>query len=222
MIKYCTILLLAFSGIAVQAQTASNSLGSNDPEAKKILDAVSTKFKTFKTVKGGFTLEVKDGAGKVQGTKKGTVYMKGIKYRVTITGQEIFCDGKNVWTFDKAANEVQVAQFEQNGSAITPQKLFTNFYDKDFLYKLNSEKKIGSKTIQEVELTPVDKTKPFFKVLVSVDKATKLINSTQVFEKTGNRYTYSMSNIVTNSDIPDTMFTFDAKKYPGVEVIDLR
>jgi len=76
--------------------------------------------------------------------------------------------------------------------------------------------------MQEVELTPVDKTKPFFKVVIIVDKATKLISSTQVFEKNGNRYTYSMNNIVTNSTLADDMFAFDTKKYPGVEVIDLR
>jgi len=222
MIKYLTIVLLAFSVLQVNAQTSSKGLGTNDPEAKQILDAVSTKFKSFKTVKGNFSLEVKDAAGKTQGTKKGTVYMKGVKYRVTITGQEIFCNGKNVWTYDKADNEVQVGEFDQSGSTITPQKLFTNFYDKDFLYKLNEEKKVGTKTIQEIELTPVDKTKPFFKVIVNVDKASKLITSTQVFEKNGNRYTYSMSNIVTNAAIADDMFVFDAKKYPGVEVIDLR
>jgi outer membrane lipoprotein carrier protein len=222
MVKNFTIILLVFSGLQLNAQSASKSLGTNDPEAKKVLDAVSTKFKSFTTVKGGFSLEVKDAAGKVQGTKKGTVYMKGVKYRVSITGQEIYCDGKTVWTYDKAANEVQVAQFDQNGGSITPQKLFTNFYDKDFLYKLNGEKKVGSKTLQEVELTPVDKTKPFFKVVINVDKATKLINSTQVFEKAGNRYTYSMNNIVTNSALADDMFAFDARKFPGVEVIDLR
>ena len=34
--------------------------------------------------------------------------MKGMKYRVSITGQEIFCDGATVWTYDVAAKEVQV------------------------------------------------------------------------------------------------------------------
>ena len=48
--------------------------------------------------------------------------------------------------------------------------MFTNFYDKDFLYKLNGEAKKGNKTIQEIELTPVDKTKTFFKVLVILIK----------------------------------------------------
>ncbi len=214
------IFLVLFATTNIDAQTSS--LGKNDPEAKKLLDAVSSKFKTYKSIKGNFTLEVKDGAGKTQGTKKGVVYMKGTKYRVSITGQEIFCDGKNVWTLDKGANEVQVAQFDNSGSSITPQKLFTNFYDKDFLYKMNDEKKVGGKVIQEVELTPTDKSKPFFKVLLNIDKASKMITSTQIFEKSGNRYAYSMSNVATNTAITDDTFTFDAKKFPGVEIIDLR
>lgn len=201
---------------------ASAQTGKNDPDAKKVLDAVSAKFKTYKSLKGNFTLEVKDANGKTQGTKKGTVFMKGTKYRVSITGQEIFCDGKNIWTYDKGANEVQVAQFDNSSSTITPQKLFTNFYDKDFLYKLNGEKKLAGKTVQEVELTPTDKSKPFFKVLLNVDKASNMITSTQIFEKTGNRYAYSLSNVSTNAVIPDDTFSFDPKKYPGVEVIDLR
>jgi hypothetical protein len=60
--------------------------------------------------------------------------------------------GKTIWTYDKSANEVQVSQFDASGSSITPQKLFTNFYDKDYLYKLNDEKKVGAKTYQVVEL----------------------------------------------------------------------
>jgi outer membrane lipoprotein-sorting protein len=31
-----------------------------------------------------------------------------------------------------------------------------------------------------------------------------------------------MSNVATNSNITDDTFVFDAKKYPGVEVVDLR
>lgn len=219
--KKLAVLALSFV-ISSFSFAQNNKLGSNDPEAKKVLDAVSTKFKTFKSLKGTFSLEVKDGSGKTQGKKSGTVYMKGSKYRISITGQEIFCDGKSVWTFDKSANEVQLTEFDNSSGSITPQKLFTNFYDKDFLYKLNGKKSVGGKSIQEIELTPTDKSKPFFKVLVMVDDASKMINATQIFEKTGNRYQYSLSNVVTNTTLGDDLFVFDLKKYPGVEVIDLR
>lgn len=201
---------------------APKSMGKSDPEAKKILDAVSVKFKTFKSVKASFALKIENAAGKVQGTKAGTIMMKGVKYRVSITGQEIFCDGINIWTYDMSAKEVQLSALDNSSGSITPQKLFTNFYDKDFLFVLNPEVTRAGKTYQVVELTPIDKTKPFFKVILEVDKASKVIMSTRIFEKNGNRYLYAINSMATTAVIPDDSFAFNPKKFPGVEVIDLR
>lgn len=194
----------------------------NDPAAKKVLDAVSKKFQSFKAVQSTFTLQVEDAKGKVQGVKKGTVYMKGSKYRVSITGQEIFSDGTNVWTYDKGANEVTITQLDASGSGITPQKLFTSFYDKDFLYKLNGEKKVGNRTLQEIEMTPVDKTKAFHKVYLLVDKKNQTIYSTRVLEKNGNRYSYTVNTLNGKAAVSDDLFVFNKNKYPGVEEVDLR
>ncbi|WP_336515591.1 outer membrane lipoprotein carrier protein LolA [Pollutibacter soli] len=219
-IPILSFILLLISSLSF-AQTPKG-MGKSDPEAKKILDEVSTKFKSYKTVKANFALKIENAAGKTQGSKSGVLQMKGMKYKVDITGQEIFCDSKNVWTLDKSANEVQVSKLDESAGNITPQKLFSNFYDNDFLYVTNDDVKRGNKVYQVVELTPIDKTKPFFKVLVEVDKATKTIMSTRVFEKNGNRYIYTINSLSTNAPIADETFVFDAKKFPGVEVIDLR
>jgi outer membrane lipoprotein-sorting protein len=205
----CAIAILGLS---------SNLHAQSDPEAKRILDAVSAKFKTYKSVQAKFGLKIENSSNKVVGNKTGTVYMKGAKYRVSITGQEIFSDGSNVWTLDKAAKEVTINKLDPSNNTITPQKLFTNFYDKAFLYKLNGD----SKGLQEIELTPTDKSRPFFKVLVYVNKSSQTIASTKVFETTGNRYTYTVSGMNTTAAVADNTFIFDQKKYPGIEVVDLR
>lgn len=215
-----TLLFLIISVLGVSAQP--KGMGKNDPDAKKILDGVSAKFKTFKGVQANFALKIENSAGKVLGNKTGTVFMKGSKYRVTITGQEIFCDGNNISTYDKSANEVTITKIDPSANTLTPQKIFTNFYDKDFLYKLNSETTVAGKKIQELELTPIDKSKPFFKVLVYVDKAAQTINSTKIFEKTGNKYTYAVNKMNTVAPVSDAEFIFDIKKFPGTEVVDLR
>ncbi|HRE50778.1 MAG TPA: outer membrane lipoprotein carrier protein LolA [Flavitalea sp.] len=194
----------------------------SDPEAKKVLDAVSARFKSFKAVQSTFTLKIEDAKDKVLGLKKGTVYMKGPKYRVSITGQEIFGDGSNVWTYDEASNEVTITQLDPSGSGLTPQKIFTSFYDKDFLYKMNGEKKQGATVLQEIEMTPVDKTKPFHKVYVLVDKKTQTINSTRILEKNGNKYSYVVNTLNGKAVLKDDLFVFDKKNYPGVEEVDLR
>lgn len=201
----------------MNAQTPKG-MGNSDPEAKKILDAVSARFKGFKSVQSNFSLKIENAANKLMGNKSGTVFMKGTKYRVKVAGQDIFCDGSNVWTVDAAAKEITVTRLDPSNNTITPQKMFTNFYDKDFLYKLNSD----AKGIQEIELTPIDKTKMFHKVIVFINKAAKTITSTKVFEKAGNRYTYTVSGMNTTTNIADATFTFNQKNYPGMELVDLR
>lgn len=213
---------LALMSIIVGSAVAQvpKGMGASDPEGKKVLDAVSAKFKTYKTVQAKFSLKVENASGKSVGSKSGTVFMKGAKYRISVTGQEIFSDGSNVWTYDKSANEVTVTKIDPSANSLTPQKLFTNFYDKDFLYKLNGNVKLAGKQMKEIELTPIDKTKAFHKVLLYVTNNS--IATTKIFEKTGNRYTYSTTSLVPNTVIADAQFVFDAKKYPGVEVVDLR
>jgi outer membrane lipoprotein-sorting protein len=220
--KIIPLTIVLASLVFISAIAQPKDMGKSDPNAKKILDDVSAKFKSFKSVSSKFTLKIENAAGKVEGIKTGTVSLKGIKYRISVTGQEIFFDGSNIWTYDKSSNEVQVTKFDPSATTITPQKLFTNFYDKDFLYKLNGESKTGGKTLQEIELTPVDKTKPFFKVLVYIDKVSKTITGSKVFEKNGNRYTYAVSNMKPNVAISDDLFVFNSSKYPNVEVVDLR
>ena len=213
--KLYMVMALLISGSVIMAQ-------KNDPAAKQVLDAVSAKFKTFNSVQAGFAYKVEDANGKVMSSKTDTVWMKGTRYRVSFAGQEIFSDGKTVWNYDKAANEVTISNLDEAGGMITPQKLFTNFYDKDFFSVYNGEKKVGTRTLQEIEMTPTDKGKAFHKVYIMIDKTAKTIYSTKVLENGGNRYTYTVTNMKTNQAVADDQFVFNKSKYPGVEEVDLR
>ncbi len=212
---YYLLLILIVSNSSVNAQAAKGMV-SNDPQAKKILDAVSAKLRTYKNVEAKFSVKIENSAGKNLGIKKGTFYLKGSKYRISATGQEVFSDGSNTWTIDKAAKECTINKIDPNATTITPQKLFTNFYDKDFLYKLNGT----TKGVSEIELTPLDKTKPIFKMLLYISN--NAINSAKFLEKTGNRYILGITNVNPNSSANDATFIFDAKKFTGVDVVDLR
>lgn len=216
-----TLLTFAFAALLASAQPGKNPT-QNDPEAKKVLDAVSAKFKTFKSPQASFTYKVENAQGKVLSNKRGTVSMKGTKFKVSMEGMEIFSDGKTVWNYDKSANEVTVNNLNEGGSNMTPQRIFTNFYDKDFYYKLNGIKKEGGKTLSEIELTPTDKTRPYHKVYVLVDKATNAIYSAKFLEKSGSRYSYTITSLKASASVADGDFVFNKSKYPGVEVVDLR
>lgn len=214
--RFFTLFLAASTALLATAQTKS------DPDAKKVLDAVSAKFRTYKAPQATFTYTVENAQGKALSTQKGTVTMKGNKYRVTIPGMDIYSDGRTNWNYDKNANEVTIKDVDGASGELTPQKLFTNFYDRDFLYKLNGDKKVAGKTVQEIELTPTNKNRPFHKVYLLVDKATKTLYSARILEKNGNRYSYTINTFKPSVAVTDAQFVFNKAKYPGVEVVDLR
>lgn len=208
--------LMAISLALNTMAQAPKGMGASDPKAKVILDAVSAKLKTYKNVESKFSIKIENAAGKSIGKKAGSFYLKGAKYRITATGQEVFSDGSNSWTLDKASKEVTISKIDPSSNTITPQKLFTNFYDKDFLYKLNGT----TKNVSEIELTPIDKTKPIYKMLLYITN--NAITSAKFLEKTGNKYTLSITSVKPNTVLADPLFIFDAKKYPGFDVVDLR
>lgn len=205
-------LLIAFA-------SSLTAFSQNDPAAKALLDKVSAKFKSLTTIQGNYSLTVTTRAGKPAGKKSGQIFVKGQKYKLTEASLQIYSDGKKMWKYEPDANEVTVSAVDKSSESITPQKLFTNFYDKDFLYKLNGPSTINGKKVKEIEMTPTDKRKSFFKVYVYVDEAQNLIVSSKIYENSGNIYNYSISNLKTNAPLADNMFVFDKTKYPGVQEI---
>ncbi|HOZ85427.1 MAG TPA: outer membrane lipoprotein carrier protein LolA [Niabella sp.] len=208
--------------VMITVLTISGFAQQRDPKAKAILDQVSAKFKTYKSVTANFGYQIMNNAGKVMANKKGVIKMKGDSYVINLGGNKIISDGTTIWNYDPAAQEVTVNSVETKESTITPQKLFTDFYNKDFMYILGKDEKVGGKMTSKIILQPIDKSKPFSRVYLAVDKASMNIISTMIVEKTGNRYVYSVSDFKPNTTIADGEFNFDKSKFPGVEVVDLR
>jgi outer membrane lipoprotein carrier protein len=215
-------LCLLFGAFATVSQAQNNSLGKNDPDAKKALDALSAKLKSYKAIQCDFSIVISDQKDKVQGTKSGTLQMKGSLYHITIAGREIFSDGKDIWTYTKSDKEITITKYDPTNATISPEKIFTNFYDKDFLYKLNGESKIGARTVQEVELTPSDKTKSFFKALLYIDKTQHTLVSIKWFDKSGSKYTLTTKNLNGNAPLTDAQLAYNKAKFPGAEEVDMR
>ncbi len=213
-----TILILTLTFFIA---ATSSIFGQSDKESQDILKGVSSKYKSYSTMKVDFLYTMEDPQNKTKETLEGNVSLKGDKYVLKIKGQEIMCDGKTVWTFLKDVNEVQVGEPDKGTDAVTPSTIFT-MYEKGFDFKFIEEKTESGKAIQVIDIKPQDPKKNFFKVRLTINKAEKLITSSTVFNKNGSKLTYSIKQFTPNAAMSDAMFSFDKTKYPGVEVIDLR
>lgn len=208
--KKIYLLLLMFTGWSMLAHA------QNDPNAKKVLDEVSAKIKTFKGITANFSYTTKDRNKAVKGSAKGIINIKGQKYYLKQGSTEIFCDGSKVWNFN-GEDEVTVADVDnEDTKMLTPQKLLSNFYDQDFTYKLVSSE--GSS--HQIVMYPTDKRKNFKQVTVYVDKTKKMILKATVVDKSDNIIEFSLTNVNTGATLPDSKFVFDAAKHPGVEVVN--
>ncbi|MFM9051964.1 MAG: LolA family protein, partial [Bacteroidota bacterium] len=153
----------------------SGSLSAQDKKAQEILNGVSSRYKSYKSVKAQFTITVQSPQNNSKTIEKGTIFIKGSKYRLEIAGQEVISDGTTRWTFVKDANEVQIDNQRKDDNSITPTNIFT-MYETGWQSKFIDEKTEAGKTVQNVELVPVDpKKKTIFKVKLSVNKADKSI-----------------------------------------------
>lgn len=187
-----------------------------DANAKKILDGVSTKVKGLKGITANFSIQSTTSKGKSNGTKSGNISIKGQKYFLKQGKTEIISDGKTVWNYD-GSKTVTVSSADDNTNTLSPQNLLSNFYDKDFTYKLVS----SAGSYHEIEMTPTDKRKNFEKVTVYVDKSQNLITKATIVDKAKNTIKFSLSNLKTNVTLSDNTFTFNKAKYPkDIEIID--
>lgn len=190
-----------------------------DAKATALLDEVSTKTKSYKSIKVDFSVSMVNAKARINEEKVGTLWLSGDKYKMTASGQTIFCDGKTIWTYIPESNEVQVNLLDNKDDAMTPSKLLTS-YNANYKSRIVKEKN-GDPGTEYVELIP-NASKNFTKAILGIDKAKKQIKSFVLSDKSGNTYTYKIKSFITNTPVTNADFTFDASKFPGVEVIDMR
>jgi len=202
---------------------------ANDTEASSLLQKVSDKYKAYKNVAAEFKLVIQrpklkpdESDSKYTDTLKGKILLEGAKFNIEMKGQQIICDGKNIWTYTPLDREVQVNYFEETNDVFSPSKIFSLYKD-GFMCQIKEKKSINGKAATTVEMSPsAGKRLSYFKIDVTVDDATQQVVESKIYEKNGVRYIYKLTKQTPNTPTGADSFSFDAKKYPGVKVVDLR
>jgi outer membrane lipoprotein-sorting protein len=203
---------LLFSGQMTFAQAKKSS--------EDILKEVSEKTKSYSSIRISFTYNMDNPSAKVHESQTGTLLIKGDQYRLDISGQKVISDNKTVWTYIAESNEVQINAVEEDKNVLTPTRLLTS-YSTDYKSKLSGEVTKDGRAQYVIDLKP-NADKSFTSVELDVDKELLRITRIAIQDKSGNTFSYLVNKFETNVSVSDNDFVFNAKDYPGVEVIDMR
>jgi len=209
-------LLLLVLSFSVSAQ--------KDEKAKKILEDVSKKTKSYSTIMLKFSYIMDNKVEKVQDTTKGNIYIKGDMFKLFFKGNEVFSDGKTVWTHQVSSNELTITQPDpKDDNALNPQMLL-KVYEKGFKYKFMGEVTQRGVTFYQIDLYPeIPKDKNYSIVKLKIDKAKSQLQSIKMIGKEGIDYTIELNEFKPNVKVNDSMFKFDPAKFPkDLEINDMR
>jgi outer membrane lipoprotein carrier protein len=194
---------------------------AQDKKAEAILDAMSKKYKATLSYNANFSYGVENATNKVVKFQTGNVTVKGNKFKLKTAGQEIFNNGKEMFTFVRETNEVNITDPAESDEDFSPTKIY-NIYKKGYKYQFKEEKSESGQTFETVELTPNTPKSNVAKIQITVNKLDKSIKNWKVWDKSGKKTLFRIDKFVPNVAATDASFVFDKKNYPGVEVIDLR
>ena len=192
-----------------------------DPKALEILEAMSKKYKLITAFEASFSYTLTNDIEKIYEEFKGKMTVKGDKYKLSLPEQEVLNNGVTVWTYLPDAKEVNIDNFDPNSDDLNPSK-FYEIYKKGYKYLYLEDKNEGGVMCEVIDLVPEKKDAQYYKVRMNIVKKDKSIQSWTMFDKAGNRYKYLITKFNTTIKPDDAFFNFDPKKYPGVEMIDLR
>lgn len=197
--------LLLFIGLSFSVFAQSN-------KAISLIDGMQKKYKAMGSFSANFTYQTEGAA-----SMSGSITVKGTKFRLKTAGQEIFNNGKEVATYIKEINEVNISSFDPSEGDLNPAKIYT--FDKK-AYKVTLKGESGG--FATVELAPVAKGTQVKNITLKINSKDLSVNEWTIINKAGKKQYFKVAKLNPKANADDKLFSFDKKAFPGVEVNDLR
>jgi outer membrane lipoprotein-sorting protein len=194
-----------------------------DPDARRILDMVAEKTKSYESIQADYELIIEDRKEDIKSESKGQIIIKKNKYKLESEGSTVYYDGRTMWTYTQDIDEVVITEpdtLDENFLS-NPAKIFY-FYNRDFKYRYVGEVMADNTKMHEIHLFPINLEQPYSRIKVYIDIDKNLLSALSIVGKDGVDYNISLSNYITGKDFDDSLFVFDKSKHKKAEIIDLR
>ena len=192
----------------------------NAANGSDILKKVNKKFDALSSMEIDYKQIQKWELAKEESESDGKIYFKKPNsFRIEAGSDFVLSDGKTVYRYSKANNQVLIENIKSDDDLLLPGQMFLSF-GKNYELKDYFEKKMDGKNYSVLKLSTKKGEEKF------INKITAYINEDYVASRLeyedldDNRTTLIMSNMQLDKQIPDDKFIY--KPLPKTEVIDLR
>ncbi len=190
--------------------------------ATEILDKAAQIYEQSGGIKANFSLHTSIPQQGVSESFEGVIHMHDDKFKLETPDMITWYDGNTQWVYMLRTEEVNVNTPNGDELQFTNPAVLLHTYKKGFkaTYKGTSTTR-QAKTAYDITLTP--KVKSDIKSIeMQVEKLSGIPVSFTITDKNDATFSIHISDWQTNTNQPDSFFTFNEKDYPDAEVVDLR
>lgn len=203
--NFIACLFLLFATQAVSAQNNADAL------IRVLVDQI----KNHDNVEMAFNYQLSPDGKTLGDSQKGHAWLQGEAYKIEMSEQQTISDGKSIWTYLIDEEEVMISNATE-GTDNTPLKLLTSL-DKSYAATLTGIDAQGNATIELAN--PKGQYK---RVSLKIDTKKTSLKSVDIYMDDGSKLVVNVEEMKFDQKLDNKFFTFDAKKHPNVDVIDMR
>ncbi len=173
-------------------------------------------------MKSDFKLQIRMPDGKLKESRDGVLKSRGSKFEIKMGTVQLICNGETIWNVDNKNKEVQVNEYDADATSISPEKLFSSSFKKDYNYSYVGIWVIKGVKHPVVRLIPKSNNGDFKKIELLMNPKTGMLSRGYVTDKGGNVYVYILKNVQLNQKFGNSEFEYNAAAHPEMDIIDLR
>ena len=208
--------LIAFAVILFMLQGIS---AQNNVQAEKKITDLLTEAKTS-AIKTNFKLIISDKKDPQSMVSSGVFTLKGNKFVLEMDAMKAWYDGKTQWAYLSQSNEVSITEpTVKELSETNPMAILSGFKSKCLI---RFSTRVKSAQNYCIEMIPKTKNNEIVKIDVQINKNNGNLVSIKLTNKNGSASLLTLSNFQKGIHVTDNIFVFNAARFKGVSVNDLR
>jgi len=208
--------LIAFAVILFTLQGIS---AQNNVQAEKKITDLLAEARTS-AIKTNFKLIISDKKDPQSMVSSGVFTLKGNKFVLEMDAMKAWYDGKTQWAYVSQSNEVSITEpTVKELSETNPMAILSGFKSKCVI---RFSTRVKSSQNYCIEMIPRTKNNEIIKIDVQINKNNGNLVSIKLTNKNGSASLLTLSNFQKGIHVTDNIFVFNAARFKGVSVNDLR